>query len=228
MQSTRMPADGGMLYTETNLDRLFPEPLNAITSLFFLVIAAYWLWKLRGEYREHSYLTLCVFLLLVGAIGGSIYHGLRQWRIFIMMDWLPIMLICVFTGVYFVAKLTRWYVAAGVVLLYGLFQFFVRQQMRKGDNVQLFINVNYAVLGMLVLFPVLAFLWKNKFANGKWVAYAWFAFMAALTFRIADGFYWLPFGTHFLWHTFGAVAAFCMLEFVYQVNKTRPDFAPER
>lgn len=225
MQSTQMPADGGMRYTETNLDQVFPEPLNAITSLFFLGIAVYWLWKLKGEYREHLYLTVCVALLTIGAIGGSIYHGLRQWSFFILMDWLPIMLICVCTGVYFVAKLTRWYVAAGVVLGYAVFQFLIRRGISKGDDIQWYININYAVLGMLVLFPVLAYLWRSRFANGRWVGFAWLAFMAALTFRVADGFEWLPVGTHFLWHTFGAVAAFCMLEFVYQVNKVQPDLA---
>lgn len=223
MQLPRTPADGGMPYTETNLDRLFPEPLNAITSLFFLAIAFYWLWRLKGEFREHIYLTFSMGLLFIGAIGGSIYHGLRQWSFFIMMDWLPIVLLCVFTGVYFVAKLTRWYIAAVLVLAYGVFQYFIRQQIRNDDDVQFYLNLNYAVLGMLVLFPVLAFLVKNKFRDGRWIAFAWFAFMAALTFRVADGFRWLSTGTHFLWHTFGAVSAFCMFEFVYRVNKTQPD-----
>lgn len=223
MNEMKLPADGGMLYTETDLDRFFPEPLNAITSLFFLGLAIYWFWKLKGEYREHVYLTFSVFLLTIGAIGGSIYHGLRQWSFFIMMDWLPIMLLCVFTGVYFIAKLTRWYIAAILIVAYGFFQYFIRQQIRNNDDIQVYINVNYAVLGLLVLFPVLAFLIKNRFNNGKWVGFAWLAFMFALTFRIVDKYQLISTGTHFLWHTFGAVAAYCMLEFVYQVNKTQPD-----
>lgn len=223
MQQPQLPADGGMLYTETNLDNLFPEPLNAITSLLFLALACYWLFRLRTEYMQHLYLTFSVLLLTVGAIGGSIYHGLRQWRFFIMMDWLPIMLLCVFTGIYFTAKLTRWYVAALLVVGYAAFQYFIRQQINQGDDIQIFINLNYAVLGLLVLFPVLAFLWKTRFLHGKWVGFAWLAFVLALAFRIADKYEWIPVGTHFLWHTFGAVAAYCMLEFVYQVNKIYPD-----
>ncbi|WP_223845644.1 hypothetical protein [Flavobacterium selenitireducens] len=219
MQNIQLPADGGMLYTETDLSRMFPEPLNAITSLFFLVIAIYWLVRLRNEYSNHLYLTFSVVLLTIGAIGGSVYHGLRQWSFFIMMDWLPIMLLCVFTGVYFVAKLTRWYVAALIVVAYTVFQFFIRQQIRTGDDdIQFYINFNYAILGLLVLFPVLAFLYKKRFRYGKWVAWAWVAFVFALTFRVVDKYGWLSTGTHFLWHTFGAVAAYCMLEFVYQVN----------
>ncbi|RYZ84691.1 MAG: hypothetical protein EOP06_17630 [Proteobacteria bacterium] len=212
------PRDGGMLYTETDLTRLFPEPLNAITSLFFLVLAAYWLWKLRGKYRQHAYLTFSVVLLSIGAIGGSIYHGLRIWRVFIMMDWLPIMLLCVFTGIYFIVRLTRWYWAALVVIVYGIFQYLARQQMRVGGNIQLFINVNYSILGLLVLGPVLAYLLKTNFAHGKWVGFALVAFLLALLFRVVDGYEWFAFGTHFLWHTFGAIAGFCMLEFLYRIN----------
>ena len=220
MQHIQIPADGGMLYTETDLSRLFPEPLNAITSLFFLVLAVYWLLRLKNQYKQHAYLTSCVILLTIGAIGGSVYHGLRQWSFFIMMDWLPIMLLCVFTGVYFVAKLTRWYVTALIVVGYTAFQFFIRRQIRVGqDDIQFYINFNYAILGLLVLLPVLAFLYKNKFRSGKWVAWAWIAFVFALTFRVIDKYGWVSIGTHFLWHTFGAVAAFCMLEFVYLVNQ---------
>jgi len=222
MQIQKLPSDGGMLYTETNLDRLFPEPLNAITSLLFLVLALYWFLRLRREYKQQAYLTFSVFLLTIGAIGGSIYHGLRQWRIFIMMDWLPIMLLCVFTGVYFIAKLTRWYIAAILVGGYAAFQYYIRMQIRNNEDIQVYINLNYAILGLLVLLPVIAYLYKTQFRFGKWVGFAWLAFMLALAFRIADKYEWIPVGTHFLWHAFGAVAAHCMLEFVYQVNKVYP------
>lgn len=228
MEAPKLPLDGGMPYTETNLENLFPEPLNAITSLFFLALAIFWVWKLKGTYREHLYLTFSVFLLTIGAIGGSIYHGLRQWGFFIMMDWLPIVLLCVFTGVYFVAKLTRWYVGALLIVGYGIFQFFIRQQIRNSEDIQFYINLNYAVLGLLVLFPVLAFLFKNRFRYGRWVGFAWISFMLALTFRIVDKYGWFSTGTHFLWHTFGAIAAYCMLEFVYQINKTQPDLVQTR
>ena len=213
------PPDGGMLYAETNLQHLFPEPLNTITSCFFLGIAIFWTVKLWGKTREHTFLSVAVFLLYIGGIGGTIYHGFRQWGFFIMMDWLPIMLLCVAAGVYFLGRVTKWYFAVGFVVLYVCFQLFARRQMAENGDIQLFININYGVLAAMVLFPVLAYLIATKFKYGRWVGFALLAFIAALTFRVTDAWRLTEWGTHFLWHTFGAVAAFCMFQYIYLINK---------
>lgn len=217
------PPDGGSFYAETNMQHLFPEPLNTITSCFFLVIAIYWTIKLLGKGREHVFLSIAVVLLYIGGIGGTVYHGLRQWHIFIMMDWLPIMLLCVSAGVYFVIKLTRWYYAVLLVVAYITFQFFARNYFMSNGSRQLFININYAVMAGIVLLPVLAYLKVTKFANGKWVGFALLAFVFALTFRVADKWRWIHTGTHFLWHAFGAIAAFCMFKYIYLLNHRDPD-----
>ncbi|WP_443945001.1 hypothetical protein ACJVDH_19110 [Pedobacter sp. AW1-32] len=211
------PPDGGTLYTETNLAQLFPEPFNTITSGFFLLIAVYWTFKLWGNFTHHKFLTLALILLYIGGIGGTTYHGLRRWPIFIMMDWIPIMLLCLSAGVYFLSKITRWYWALAIVLIYAAFQFFLRRQFQGGDF-QIFININYAFMAALVLFPVFGYMIKTDWKNGKWVGFALIAFVFALTFRIADHWSILAIGTHFLWHTFGAVASFCMLNYIYLVN----------
>ncbi|MXN90610.1 hypothetical protein GR160_05180 [Flavobacterium sp. Sd200] len=224
MTTLPQPPDGGSLYAETNLQHFFPEPLNAITSCFFLGIAIYWTIKIWGKHREHAFLVFALLLLYTGGIGGTIYHGLRQWRFFIMMDWLPIMLLCVSAGVYFLAKLTRWYFALLLILVYVLFQYFVLQQIRSA-NIQLFININYAVMAGIVLLPVVGYLIKTSFRSGQWVGVALLAFVFALTFRISDKWNWIYFGTHFLWHTFGAVAAFCMFQYIYLMNHKDPDIA---
>ncbi|AWH85611.1 hypothetical protein HYN59_11050 [Flavobacterium album] len=212
------PPDGGMQYAETDMHHLFPEPLNMITSCFFLAIAIYWTIKIRSHWRQNTFLTCALLLLYIGGIGGTIYHGFRQWRIFIMMDWLPIMLLCVMAGVYFLGKITRWYYAVALIVLYAAFQLYARGQMVQSGNMQLFININYAVLGGIVLLPVFAYLASTSFRHGKWVAFALLAFIFALTFRVADGWGWMATGTHFLWHTFGAVAAFCMFQYIYLIN----------
>ena len=217
------PPDGGMPYTETNLHHIFPEPLNTITSCFFLAIALYWTFKLWGRSKEHTFLSVAVLLLYIGGIGGTIYHGLRQWNFFIMMDWLPIMLLCVSAGVYFISKLTRWYYAVILIIVYMAFQFFARGYFKDQGNIQLFININYGILAAIVLFPVFAYLVSTRFKNGRWVGIALLAFVLALTFRVADPWQWMAFGTHFLWHTFGAVAAFCMFQYIYLINKRDPD-----
>lgn len=214
MPVNQLPPDGGMLYTETNMAQLFPEPLNAITSGFFLAIALYWTVKMMGKFKSNPFLTYCLVLLYIGGIGGTVYHALRQWSVFIMMDWMPIMLLCVSAGVYFLAQSSRWYYAVLMVLGYVGLQFYIRNWINPG-NIHLFVNLNYALMASLVLLPVLKYLVYTNWKAGKWVAYALLSFALALTFRIADKWAWLSVGTHFLWHSFGAVATFCMFNYIY-------------
>ena len=214
----QLPPDGGMRYTETNMAQLFPEPLNAITALFFLIIAFYWTVKIKGNFKANPFLTYCLVLLYIGGIGGSVYHALRLWPVFIMMDWMPIMLLCVSAGVYFLAQSTKWYYAVLMVLCYAGLQFAVRSFL-TAENTHLFININYALMALLVLVPVLIHLIYTKWKAGKWVGFALLAFVFALTFRIADKWEWLSFGTHFLWHSFGAIATYCMFNYIYLTQK---------
>lgn len=214
MLVNQLPPDGGMLYTETNMAQLFPEPFNAITSGFFLIIALYWTVKMKGNFKSNPFLSYCLVLLYIGGIGGTVYHALRRWSVFIMMDWMPIMLLCVSAGVYFLAQSSRWYYAVLMVLGYVGLQFSIRNWL-SADNIHLFVNINYALMALLVLLPVLKYLIYTKWKAGKWVGYALSSFALALTFRIADKWEWFSFGTHFLWHTFGAIATFCMFNYIY-------------
>lgn len=221
----QIPPDGGSLYAETNLSQLFPEPLNAITSFFFLGIAIFWTLKLKGKYKSHVFLSIALGLLYIGGIGGTLYHGLRQWSFFIMMDWLPILLLCISAGVYFLSKLIKWQYAISLALMYLITQFFFRNIMKADPH--LFININYAIMALIVLLPVAGYLNRTNWLHGKWVGLALITFIIALTFRIADKWLLVDFGTHFLWHTFGAVASFCMFNFIYLVNDRKDEKVPE-
>ncbi|WP_295212518.1 hypothetical protein [uncultured Chryseobacterium sp.] len=214
MPITQLPPDGGMLYKETDMAQLFPEPLNAITAVLFLALAIFWTIKLKGHFKENPFLTYCLALLYIGAIGGTVYHSFRQWPVFIMMDWLPIMLLCLSAGFYFVARSTRWYYAVLTLVMYMILMFALRNCILI-DHPSLFINVNYAIMASFVLFSVLRYLIYTRWKAGKWVGFALLSFVLALTFRIADKWEWIRFGTHFLWHTFGAIAAFCMFHYIY-------------
>jgi len=209
-----IPPDGGLLYKETDMTQFFPEPLNAITAVLFLAIAIFWTVQLKGRFKEYPFLTYCLVLLYIGAIGGTVYHSFRQWPVFIMMDWLPIMLLCLSAGFYFIAQSTRWYYAVAMVLGYTVLMFALRNWI-LADNPSLFINVNYAIMASFVVFSVVRYLMFTQWKAGKWVGFAVLSFVFALTFRIADKWEWFSFGTHFLWHTFGAVATFCMFNYIF-------------
>lgn len=217
MPTIKIPPDGGMLYKETDMTQFFPEPLNAITALFFLVLAIFWTFKIKGNFKENAFLTYCLVLLYIGAIGGTIYHSFRQWPVFIAMDWMPIMLLCLSAGFYFIAQSTRWFYAVLMVLAYLILMFILKNWILI-DNIPLFININYAIMASFVLFSVLSYLIHTKWKASKWVGFAVISFAFALTFRISDKWGWFSFGTHFLWHTFGAVATFCMFNYI---NLTR-------
>jgi hemolysin III len=80
------------------------------------------------------------------------------------------------------------------------------------------INASYIVLASFVLLPTWLMLHRQHYFQGKYVAYALLTFITAIFFRIADRWEWLPMGTHFLWHTFGAAACHLMLWYFYTIT----------
>src|SRR2546429_7957798 len=100
LQPERGP-DPGPLYTEPPVElktgQPFPggiaEPWNAATALLFVLIVVYWGGRLRGRLKEYPFLAVTLPLLFVGGVGGTLYHGLRCWVGFFLMDVLPIFLL---------------------------------------------------------------------------------------------------------------------------------------
>ncbi len=207
-----------MIYTETNLKHLFPEPLNAITSALFLFLALYWLYKLRGFSVKHTFLSIATWVLLVGGIGGILYHGLRKYSFFISLDWLPILILCFLTSGWFWNKILGGPVAS--VLVFASFfsvEFFTNYYYSHANS-HFANNMNYSFMALMVLVPVIVYLYRTNFLHGKWVIFALLSFSFALFFRISDKWGILQVGTHFLWHTFGAVATACMFRFIHSLN----------
>lgn len=213
--------DGGMRYTETNMSRPVPEPLNTLSSGLFILLALFWLIKLIPVFRNHLFLFLCTVILLVGSIGGTLFHGLRKYHVFLVMDYMPIMILCLMAGIYFLLRVIgKWYYGLIILVAYFGGMLLLRGGM-QGNSRHFWINVNYGMLGLLVLVPTLLFLIKMKYRGWLLVTLALISFCIALFFRIADPWKLLPQGTHFLWHVFGALASACMFGFIY-LNDTRP------
>ncbi len=211
------PQDGGMVYAETNLNNFFPEPLNTISSCFFIFIALFWIIKLKSNYQHYRFLTVAVIILFIGSIGGTLYHGLRKYPVFIFMDWVPIMILCIMASIYFISKITKWYFGLAIIVFYVAFQYLLRTNLAQSD-LQLLININYGAMAALILMPLFFFLKKSGFQNWQIIAAALLSFSAALFFRVADKWNIISTGTHFLWHTFGAIATGLMLLFLYRMK----------
>lgn len=207
--------DGGLWYTETNPANLIVEPFNAASALLFIGIALWWLVQLRGKFVERTFLYIAAVILLIGAVGGSIYHAFRYSAVFIYMDWLPILILCLMGSTYFLYHLLQniWWALFIVVCIIGI-QIGV-WNLGSGNGHQN-ININYALMAITILGPVFLFLRKKKFKNGYLVMGSFSAFLCALLFRIVDYDKWLTMGTHFLWHLFGAIACHLLFLFVYR------------
>lgn len=213
------PPDGGLMYRETNLHHLFPEPFNMISSALFLIPAFYWLIKLRGFSRQYAFLSVCAWLLLIGCIGGTVYHGLRRWPVFIMMDWMPIAILCLMASVYFWIKFSgrTWVGIVALVVFIGMI--FSMRSLFPSHNLQLMISLNYSVMVLMILLPLVLLLWKMRWHNVALVAGALLSFVVAIGFRVADAYTSINIGTHFLWHSFGALATTLMFLFIYRINR---------
>ena len=217
--------DRGPLYTETPAELkaglTYPgtvaAPWNAATAFLFVLIVVYWAVRLRGRIRRHPFLAISLPLLFVGGVGGTLYHGLRAWVGFFLMDVLPIYLLGLIVSVY-------WWVRLGprvrnlllMIVVLCFFQLIGTWQLENQWKIQL----SYAMLAMLIVVPLALVLIRTRARHWPWVATAFVSFGIAWFFRIADT--WepalLPMGTHWLWHTFGAATTFALAEYVWLIE----------
>lgn len=235
LTSGRMP-DLGPRYTETPADPtaagapLIAEPWNAVTASFFVVIVVAWLWRLRGRYRDYPFLMSCLPVLLAGGIGGTLYHALRTSVVFFLLDVVPIMLLGLAGSVYMAIRLPRWLAwkaLGGAFLAYiavnGVFR------MLPNQSVQWAVNISYASLACLIMTPLALVLIRTQFRHGAWVAAGLVSFVIAWFFRLVDSQIgpYLPMGSHWLWHTFGAITTALLIEYFYRVEgEKEPDSPP--
>jgi hemolysin III len=214
-----LPPDGGLIYKETNLHHFFPEPFNMVSSALFLIPALYWLARLKGFNRQYGFLSVITWLLLIGCIGSTLYHGLRQWHFFIFMDWVPIAIICLMASVYFWIKFTGRQLFGIIAFLVFIGMIVATHSLFHYHNIQLMISLNYTLMVLMIVLPLFLLLWKTKWNNAWLVILALVSFAAAIGFRVDDSYTSWAIGTHFLWHIFGMIATSLMFVFIYRINR---------
>lgn len=207
----RLP-DGGPRYFETNLDQLIAEPWNAVSAFLFLLIVAWWYMKLRGRFRRYRLLSIAVPILAIGGLGGTLYHAFRVSQVFLVMDWLPILILTLMGSYHFMYLVSRrWWVGL-VFLASGLALQFVVYGLIPPSIAT---NVGYSIMALLILLPVTLVIFKSDGKHSVWVVVSLLSFCLALFFRVYDSEGWLPMGTHFLWHTFGAIACHGIFMYIF-------------
>jgi hypothetical protein len=215
--------DGGPNYVETppDLERFagsIAEPWNTGSAALFVLIPIIWAWLLRGRYRETPFLVVCLPILATGGIGGVLFHGLRSAAFYRFLDVIPIYLLGFSVSVWLWIRLgPKLRHLLGMIAFLALLQSLAVFRL----TIHWAINISYATLAALVLIPLILALVRTRFRHAGWVYSAVAFFAIALLCRGIDPIRppLLPMGTHWLWHTFGALTAASLSVYVYRIEK---------
>ncbi len=214
----RSPIDGGPIYAETvDLSATIVEPWNAASASLFIVIVLVWAWRLRGRYRDYPFLTLCLPILLTGGIGGTLYHAWRSHRVWFLLDVVPISVLGVAVSIYLWLWLRPkwWHPLLMLVVYAGLTGLGFRTIPHHWA-----ITLSYATMALIIALPLAIVMLRTRFAYIGWIVTALMCFAIALLCRFADPYRppLFPMGTHWLWHTFGALTTQALSEYIYRLE----------
>src|SRR5690606_23513543 len=144
---------------------MIKEPWNAASSVFFLVPVVYWIWRLRGQYREYAHITFMLPFLALNGIGSTMFHALRGYDEWLILDWAPAALMSLFVAGYLwnqVIRKVRLTILVIIALNALRFPIFASGAIPKGNAV----NINYFLTGLMFLIPIGVVLIRTK--GYKW------------------------------------------------------------
>ena len=212
-----MLPDHGPLYHETDLSRFPVEPWNTYSNIVFLLYVIYWGIRLYYAKEKHPFLVYAVPILGIGLIGGTIYHATRSHYIWLLLDWGPIALLCIWLSLYYAQKLH--YRTHRILILLALpiaSVLFVHHYMETLPWVQFFLG--YPVLAAMILYPMLHHARLHRWKSASFIFAAIFVFIVALFFRALDftgNLDEMTMGTHWLWHLFGGITVHFLTIYIY-------------
>mgnify|MGYP000126682161 FL=1 len=210
--------DGGPWYAETHVtDALIVEPWNAISSLAIAAPAVYFLWKIRKQPKDYSFLLAAIPFLFLNGLGSTLFHGVRTSRWLLYMDFIPAMILTLLITIYFWSKVLpkKW---MSFVLVVPVFLMrFTALNLIGGQSG---LNVSYAISGLAFLVPIFLILRKNNWEKTYSIVLGSVCFVLAIYFRQADHYYTsiIPIGTHFLWHIFSGIGAYFLANYLYFIR----------
>lgn len=217
-------SDFGPIYTETNLERFPVEPLNTVSNILFLVVALYWLRKINiyksKDFR--TYLKVSLPLLLTGYIGGTVYHATRSHVGWMLMDVVPIYFIGVITSTYHwrLIRFSLFQILGAFVFLLVIPLTILWTVVPSSPHTS---TLGYLCLVIAVVAPLVIDLVKTRFRFLKEFLVPLILISMALTFRSLDSTSWVQehfsIGTHWLWHTFGALTCYFLVRFMAERSK---------
>lgn len=209
--------DSGPIYRETMMERFPVEPFNTLSNLIFLGVIIHFTIKVWKSARLHYFIKIILPIFFIGYIGGTVYHATRSAEIWLLMDWVPIVVLCAMCAVYFTFKGTRRWPARIVLLaiiialnvLPGWINFPVGYRN----------SIGYIGNAVAILLPVVVYAYRTGWMRTRFLGFAVLAFVLAVSFRTLDkkfeiDFLWM--GTHWLWHLLGGIAVFWIMLYIYE------------
>ncbi|HWO11725.1 MAG TPA: hypothetical protein VNN80_19660 [Polyangiaceae bacterium] len=219
----RPPLDGGPIYTETGSPGMVAEPFNAASALLYLALGVYWGLRLRRRGQTHGLLRFAVPVLTLGGLGGTLYHGLRTSRFFLIMDYGAIVLLALAASGTFARKLLgSWRPVLIILALVIAAQQGLVGAARAGQlgaSVSTAINLSYVVVALTIAVPLGIYTVREAPRLRRRLALIVLLYAVGLSLRALDtrtaGV--LSMGTHWLWHVVGAAATALLLDLVEQL-----------
>lgn len=211
----KFPNDSGPIYQETLQGRLPVEPFNTFSNLIFIAILIYFGSKIYKTPKQHPFFLFAIPVIFISWIGGTMFHGTRSHEFWLLLDWMPIMLVCLGGIIYFIGKIEKkWW--KRILLFVGLiFLSIMPRLLSLPDAFR--ISFGYFITAVTVVTPFIWYAYKTNWRNVKYIFLGFLIFGIAITFRTLDNTtVLLPMGTHWLWHTFGGVAVFFLLYYIYK------------
>jgi hemolysin III len=219
------PGDFGPIYAETVMGRFPVEPWNTFSNLVFLFVCIHFARKTALSRERHPLLVMSLPVLLVGYIGGTVFHATRSANIWLYLDFMPIFILTLAAAVHFWSLLLGGLWRSLIVMpLPFAFTSILHKTLplsRQGS-----ISIGYLGLACGILLPGFLFCLKDRLRHGGWLFGAFASFGVAITFRLLDKDLAFPMGTHFLWHIFGGLSTFSLMNYIYLVDVTRTSEAP--
>lgn len=215
-----LPNDFGPLYVETILNRFPVEPWNTWSNLIFLFIVILFARRTGLDYTRHPLIVAGLPILLIGFVGGTVYHATRSHRIWLILDFVPIFILSAAAALRFWHRLTHRWSTAFLILL---FVSIVPRLMTAAVDLPFTyrISVGYSSLAFAILCPAFIESYRNRWIDLHLLVGSLLLFAAAVGWRTVDrvGVSLLPMGTHFLWHLFGGLSVWCLMEYIFRRDR---------
>jgi hemolysin III len=233
------PNDQGPIYKETDMSRIPVEPWSTWTNLIFLSVFIYYAIKTRFNYKKFPMMVIFLVILLIGWFGGTVYHATRSNNIWLLMDYIPIMIIVLTASIYFWRELVgNWLLVMTFTLVPIMIYRFIFHLLPVPHFVS--ISIGYTLLASVVVVPLIPHCIHKTPEGWKMLVISLVSFGLAISCRLLDNqqivgrpslpqffqdhFGWIediPMGTHFLWHIFGGICCLCMFSYVFNAEKKK-------